>query len=438
MSRPRGNASCSPGSLPDTRRVALRMAIVIGDGPATRMLLTLARYGSGRDPVRRLVPTASPLSRHRRHTRPASAPRPWYRTGGRQKFSWVHIDDVVAAIRFIRDDDRLIGPINIASPNPSDNRTLMRTLRRVVGARVRAAHDGDGCWRLGMWALRTESELILKSRWVLPGILTDAGFTFAHTDLEARSPRSPQPCHRPPCTQHHREEHAAMSPEAPPGQGRPHPAAHPDSRSRVVSRERLRRDDDPEDRGRARDVGGRDELPLPVEEPPHPGALPRRAGSPPRRRRAAPGRREPASSTDSASSSRPDSTSSRRTTRTPESSSRRRSHRAPRSTRCPPSPPTRSRSSRTSSRRRSTVPRRGGVPDDIRTLLPARARPRPPAARAVLGVRHLRGSASHPALLDRGLKLLGSVLPLARLPDAPRRPPRHARPRQRRARMTTR
>ena len=36
-----------------------------------------------------------------------------------------------------------------------------------------------------MWALRTESELILKSRWVLPGILTDAGFTFAHTDLEA-------------------------------------------------------------------------------------------------------------------------------------------------------------------------------------------------------------------------------------------------------------
>ena len=38
---------------------------------------------------------------------------------------------------------------------------------------------------IGMWALRTESELILKSRWVSPETLTDAGFAFAHTDLEA-------------------------------------------------------------------------------------------------------------------------------------------------------------------------------------------------------------------------------------------------------------
>ena len=171
------------GSLPDTRRVALRMAIVIGDGPATRMLLTLARYGLGGTQYDGWCPP------HRRYRGIGTHPTgqrtaPWYRTGGRQKFSWVHIDDVVAAIRFIRDDDRLTGPINIASPNPSDNRTLMRTLRQVVGAPF-GLPTRRWMLELGMWALRTESELILKSRWVLPGILTDAGFTFAHTDLEA-------------------------------------------------------------------------------------------------------------------------------------------------------------------------------------------------------------------------------------------------------------
>jgi NAD dependent epimerase/dehydratase family enzyme len=96
----------------------------------------------------------------------------------------VHIDDVVSAIRFIRDDDRLEGPINIASPAPSDNRTLMRTLRRVVGAPL-GLPTRRWMLELGMWALRTESELILKSRWALPAVLEGAGFTFAHTELEA-------------------------------------------------------------------------------------------------------------------------------------------------------------------------------------------------------------------------------------------------------------
>src|SRR6478735_579371 len=171
------------GSLPGTRRVALRMAIVIGDGPATRMLLALARYGLGGTQYDGWCP---PHRRYRGIGTHPTGPRtaPWHRTGGRQRFSWVHIDDVVAAIRFIRDDDRLTGPINITSPNPSDNRSLMRTLRRVVGMPF-GLPTRRWMLEIGMWALRTESELILKSRWVLPGILTDAGFAFAHTDLEA-------------------------------------------------------------------------------------------------------------------------------------------------------------------------------------------------------------------------------------------------------------
>ena len=171
------------GDLDRTRRVALRMAIVLGDGPATRMLLSLAHFGLGGTQFDGWCPP------HRRYRgigeRPTGPDRaPWHRTHGRQRFSWVHIDDVVAAIRFIRDDERLTGPVNIASPRPSDNRTLMRTLRRVTGMPI-GLPTTRWMLELGMWALRTEPELILKSRWVLPESLTAAGFTFAHPDLES-------------------------------------------------------------------------------------------------------------------------------------------------------------------------------------------------------------------------------------------------------------
>lgn len=170
------------GDLPGTRRAALRMAIVLGDGPATNMLFRLARVGLGGTQFDGWCPP------HRRYrgigehpTGPARAP--WHRTHGAQRFSWVHIDDVVSAVRFIRDDDHLSGPINIASPYPSDNRSLMRSVRRVVGAPV-GMPSARWMLELGAWPLRTETELLLKSRWVLPQALTDAGFAFSHPKLE--------------------------------------------------------------------------------------------------------------------------------------------------------------------------------------------------------------------------------------------------------------
>lgn len=170
------------GDLPRTRRVALRMAIVLGDGPATRMLWMLARTGLGGPHIDGWWP------QHRRYRGIGPTPSgdgraPRHDTRGRQRFSWIHLDDVVSAVRFLRDTDELAGVVNLASPNPSDDATLMATLRRIArmpfGLPLRR-------WMLepAMWVLRTEPELVLKSRWVLPARLAAAGFVFAHPDLE--------------------------------------------------------------------------------------------------------------------------------------------------------------------------------------------------------------------------------------------------------------
>lgn len=169
------------GELPSTRRIALRMAIVLGDGPATRMLFALAKLGLGGPQI------DSWWFPHRRYrgigARPTGPVRSsWHRTSGRQRFSWIHIDDVVASVRFLRDRDDLEGPVNLAAPGVSDNRTLMREVRRVAGVQF-----GLPAFRFlldpAMAVLRNEPELVLKSRWAVPRVLTDACFAFAYDEL---------------------------------------------------------------------------------------------------------------------------------------------------------------------------------------------------------------------------------------------------------------
>lgn len=170
------------GALPKTRRVSLRITIVLGDdGAATALLLRLAKLGLGGPQF------DGWWFRHRRYRgigpNPTEHPAQIHRTKGRQKFSWIHIDDLVGAVRFIRDHPEISGPVNISAPEQVDNRTLMASLRRTVRVPF-----GLPAWRFmlepAMWVLRTEPELVLKSRWVAPGVLTDAGFEFQHPELD--------------------------------------------------------------------------------------------------------------------------------------------------------------------------------------------------------------------------------------------------------------
>ncbi len=169
------------GDLPGTRRIALRTTIVLGEGPVGDLLFRLARWGIGGPqydgwwfPHRRY----RGIGRH-----PTEPRRSSIRSKGRQRFSWVHIDDFVGAVRFLLEHPTIDGPVNLAAPNAVENRELMAALRRTVGMPI-----GLPAWRFmlepAMWALRTEPELVLKSRWVAPAVLTDAGYAFVHPTLE--------------------------------------------------------------------------------------------------------------------------------------------------------------------------------------------------------------------------------------------------------------
>ena len=135
---------------PLTRKVALRTAIVMSPerGGPFDVLLNLVRHGLG-----------------------------GVAGDGRQYVSWIHYRDFVAAIQWLIGHDRVSGAVNVAAPNPLPNAAFMSALRKAWGTRV-----GLPAWRwmleIGALVMRTETELILKSRRVIPGRLSEAGFTF--------------------------------------------------------------------------------------------------------------------------------------------------------------------------------------------------------------------------------------------------------------------
>lgn len=162
--------------LPATRRVALRSAIVLGDGGVLGPIRTLAKLGlgganhDGRWPVSKARVAAG------------TAHYPGAKRGA-QRFSWVHIADIARILDFVESHPELSGPVNATAPNPVNNRSFMASVRRVLGVSFGPPMPR---WMLeiGAIGIRTETELVLKSRWVLPEKLQQAGFEFDHPELE--------------------------------------------------------------------------------------------------------------------------------------------------------------------------------------------------------------------------------------------------------------
>ena len=162
--------------LSRTRRVALRMAIVLGDGSVIPPLARLARFGLGGAQLDgRWFATAA--------RRAAGTYHEFRARGGRQRFSWVHIADVLGVIRFLVEHEQIEGVVNVSSPNPTDSRGMMATLRAVLGVPF-GIPTPRFVLELGSIAIRTETELVLKSRWVVPERLEDSGYEFEFPELE--------------------------------------------------------------------------------------------------------------------------------------------------------------------------------------------------------------------------------------------------------------
>ncbi|MEV7342937.1 TIGR01777 family oxidoreductase [Streptomyces sp. NPDC093544] len=137
---------------PYTRKVALRAAMVMSPdrGGVFDILLRLARLGLG-GPV----------------------------AGGAQYVSWIHDHDFVRAVEFLATREDISGPVNLAAPVPLPQRAFMRALRAAWGVPV-GLPATKWMAELGAFALRSDTELLLKSRRVVPGRLLEAGFTFDH------------------------------------------------------------------------------------------------------------------------------------------------------------------------------------------------------------------------------------------------------------------
>jgi hypothetical protein len=135
---------------PQTRRVLLRSAMVMSPDPGGIFdtLLRLVRFGLGG--------TAG---------------------DGRQYISWIHDEDFIRALYWLIEHEEMAGPVNLAAPEPLPNAAFMRTLREAWGTRIGLPATA---WMLEIGAvfLRTETELILKSRRVVPGRLLASGFAF--------------------------------------------------------------------------------------------------------------------------------------------------------------------------------------------------------------------------------------------------------------------
>lgn len=140
--------------LPKTRQAALRIAIVLGDGGVMEPYKNMVRFGLGGK-----------------------------QGNGKQMFSWIHIEDLYRMVLFIKDHEELSGVFNASAPNPVTNEGLMQAMRKAMNRKL-GLPAAKWMLKTGAVALGTETELILKSRWVLPERMERAGFEFAYPTID--------------------------------------------------------------------------------------------------------------------------------------------------------------------------------------------------------------------------------------------------------------
>lgn len=97
--------------------------------------------------------------------------------GGSQRVSWIHMDDFLRAVEFVINDPFLDGAINLTAPDFPTNREWMEIFRRVTGMPI-GLPAARWMLEIGARLMRTETELVLKSRWAAPTRLRDAGFRW--------------------------------------------------------------------------------------------------------------------------------------------------------------------------------------------------------------------------------------------------------------------
>jgi uncharacterized protein (TIGR01777 family) len=137
-----------------TRKVALRMAITLGQGGVMTPYFNLLKYGLGGK-----------------------------QGSGDQMYSWVHVTDTCRMIEWIFDHSEMEGIYNCVSPNPVTNQKFMEALRKATGTRI-GLPAFKWMLSMGAWLIGTETELILKSRWVLPARILESGFSFTYPTIE--------------------------------------------------------------------------------------------------------------------------------------------------------------------------------------------------------------------------------------------------------------
>ncbi|WP_143304829.1 TIGR01777 family oxidoreductase [Chitinophaga vietnamensis] len=142
-------------TLPHTRKALLRIGITLGWQPGGVMqpFLNLVKAGLG-----------------------------GHQGSGKQQFTWIHITDLCRMMEWVYEHKTLSGVFNATAPHPVPNAVFMQELRKATGKRF-GLPAPTSLLKLGASVIGTETELLLKSRWVVPARALQEGFVFRYPRL---------------------------------------------------------------------------------------------------------------------------------------------------------------------------------------------------------------------------------------------------------------